>query len=48
MRINRINRSGAIPKMEIEWLEQGGHFVKDMSRLEQNEYLDTLFQIGNS
>jgi hypothetical protein len=46
--MNKINRSGSIPKLELEWLEQGRSHIQSMSRMEQNEYLDTLYQIGKS
>lgn len=33
--------------MEIEWLEDSRIIFTDISRQDQNEYLDTLYQIGN-
>ena len=32
----------------MEWLEQGRSHVQTLPRMEQNEYLDTLYQIGQS
>jgi len=46
-RINRVSRSGTLLRLELEWLEDAGRArtFDDMSRVEQNEYLDTLYQI---
>lgn len=49
-RINKIVRSGVFDIMEIEWLEDAnrrGLFL-NLTKHEQNEYLDTLFQFSRS
>jgi hypothetical protein len=47
-RINKIMRSGAFETMEIEWISdvhRRGIF-STLSKHEQNEYLDTLYQFS--
>mmetsp|Transcript_15004 Transcript_15004/g.14582 ORF Transcript_15004/g.14582 Transcript_15004/m.14582 type:complete len:114 (+) Transcript_15004:884-1225(+) len=47
-RINKIVRSGAFQMMEIEWLEDANRrgLFHTLTKYEQNEYLDTLFQFS--
>ncbi|CDW90985.1 UNKNOWN [Stylonychia lemnae] len=49
-RINKIIRSGAFEAMEIEWIEDANKrgLFQQMSKHEQNEYLDTLFWFSQS
>ena len=44
-RVNRVSRSGTLLRLELEWLEDASRArtFDDMSRIEQNEYLDTLY-----
>lgn len=44
-RINKIVRSGAFEAMEIEWIEDANRrgLVNQLTKHEQNEYLDTLY-----
>ena len=49
-RINKIVRSGAFEMMQIDWIEDSykrGLF-QQLTKYEQNEYLDTLFQLSKS
>eukprot|EP00347_Sterkiella_histriomuscorum_P007209 403349842 len=49
-RINKIIRSGAFEAMEIEWIEDASRrgLFQQLSKHEQNEYLDTLYQFSQS
>jgi len=49
-RINKIVRSGAFEAMEIEWIEDAHRrgLFQQLSKYEQNEYLDTLFQFSQA
>jgi hypothetical protein len=45
-----MNRTGVFAQLEVEWLEEAkreGHFGS-FSLNEQNEYMDTLYQLGKS
>jgi hypothetical protein len=49
-RINKINRGGIFEAFEVEWIDESkreGIFA-NLSRNEQNEYMDTLFQLSRS
>jgi hypothetical protein len=49
-RLNKIVRGGIFEMMEIEWVDDAkrtGQFSQ-MSMNEQNEYLDTLYQLAKS
>ena len=50
MRLNKISRSSAFLKIELDWLEDASKsgMFKKMSRVDQNEYMDTLYQINQS
>jgi hypothetical protein len=41
-----MSRSNPLLRVEIEWLEDSRKLFKHISRGEQNEYLDSLYQIG--
>ena len=51
-RVNKINRSGQVQRQLVDWVEEAcevsrsGPLVSRLTRQEQNELLDTLFQIG--
>ena len=47
-RLNRMSRSNPLLRVEIEWLEDSRKLFKHISRGEQNEYLDSLYQIGKA
>ena len=47
-RLNRMSRSNPLLRLEIEWLEDSRKLFKNISRGEQNEYLDSLYQIGRA
>jgi hypothetical protein len=46
-RVNKINRSDFLGNMTLDWIEdaQKSKLIQKMSRAEQNEYLDTLYQL---
>ena len=48
-RLNRIIRGGTFYRIQIEWLDdcRKGDLFRHLSHQEQNEYLDTLFQMAN-
>lgn len=47
---NKMVRTGVFAQLEVEWLDEAkreGHFAS-FSMNEQNEYMDTLYQLGQS
>ena len=49
-RLNKIVRGGIFEMMEIEWVDDSkrtGQF-QQMSMVEQNEFLDTMYQLAKS
>jgi hypothetical protein len=49
-RLNKIVRGGVFEMLEIEWIDdskRSGHF-NQLSMNEQNEYLDTLYQLSRN
>lgn len=49
-RLNKIVRGGIFDQMEIEWIDDAkrtGHYFQ-LSMQEQNEYLDTLYQLSRA
>ena len=48
--MNKINRAGIFESVEVEWLDEAKRegIFSQLSRNEQNEYMDTLFQLSRS
>jgi len=48
-RVNKIVRSGSLQAMMVEWVEDAYKtgIYQGLSKHEQNEYLDTLYQFGH-
>lgn len=49
-KMNKIVRKGVFETMEIEWIDDAkrtGHF-QQLSMNDQNEYLDTLYQLSRT
>lgn len=47
---NKMVRTGVFAQLEVEWLDEAkreGHFG-EFSMNEQNEFMDTLYQLGQS
>lgn len=49
-RLNKIVRGGIFEMMEVEWIDDAKRsgILFDMNMREQNEYMDTLYQLGKS
>lgn len=48
--MNKVVRAGVIPQMVVDWIQdstRAGHF-SSWRHKDQNEFLDTLFSIGNN
>ena len=51
---NKISRGGIVNKLFVEWVDDSYKIgsrqtlIQDMSRAEQNEYVDTLYQIAKT
>lgn len=49
-RLNKVNRSNMVLQTQIDWLDDAKRsgLFKGMSRPEQNEYLDTMYQASKA
>lgn len=49
-RLNKINRAGIFERVEVDWLDEAKRegIFGQLSRNEQNEYMDTLYQLSRS
>jgi len=49
-RLNRFNRANWVNSVQLDWLEDARRagLVKKMSRLDQNENLDSVYQASKS
>jgi len=48
-RLNRIVRGGVFYRIQIDWLDDSrkSELFRNLSHQEQNEYMDSLYQISN-
>ena len=48
-RLNRINRGGVFYDLQLQWLDDSRKtdLFRNLSQVDQNEYLDTLYQLAN-